>query len=58
VLADIKRSSLVRTAEVPTLEESMIKLEAAIPCLMHCLNGTGKKFLFHLLLDGMSGTSG
>jgi len=30
--------------ELPSLSESYIKLEQAIPCLMHCSNHNGEKY--------------
>ena len=40
--------------QAPTLEQSMIKLEKAMHCIMHCENRAGKQMLYMLLLQGIS----
>ena len=39
--------------DAPTLEHSYIKLEQAIPCIMHYKNCAGERILYMLILVGL-----
>ena len=39
--------------DAPTLEHSYIKLEQAIPCIMHCESCAGEQMLYMLILIGL-----
>jgi len=40
--------------QAPMLDQSMIKLEKAVPCIMHCENRTGKRMLYMLFIQGIN----